>query len=203
MASAGDVVAGDELQMLTPMRFASVIRLDPDGRRETIAMRWGFANARAKMPLERPRHMHARAETIDVLPTFANAFARGRGLVLVKTFDVGEELPSGKVRQWVVSPRDGRPLALAVIYERWTDRNEGELLTFVMVTVPAGPLLARVTDRMPAVIAPEHWSAWLGEVPAPAEELKAKLMTTDGDWDLSEQQKPQKRPARETAQGMF
>jgi putative SOS response-associated peptidase YedK len=203
-ASAGDGVAGDELQMRTPMRFASVIRLDAGGRRETVAMRWGFADARAKTPLERPRHMHARAETIDVLPTFADAFAHGRGLVLVKTFNVGEELPNGKVRQWVVSPRDGKPLALAVIHERWTDRNEGELLTFVMVTVPANPLLARATDRMPAIIAPEHWSAWLGEMPAAAEELKAMLTTVYGDWDLSEQQKPQKRPAREAAQqGMF
>jgi putative SOS response-associated peptidase YedK len=204
-ASAGDGVAGDGLQMRTPMRFASMIRLDADGRWETVAMRWGFADRRAKTPLERPRHMHARAETIDVLPSFADAFAHGRALVLVKTFNVGEELPNGKVKQWVVSPRDGKPLALAVIYERWTDRNEGELLTFAMVTVPANPLLARVTDRMPAVIAPEHWSAWLGEVPAAAEELKAMLMTVDGEWDLSEQAKPENRTApRQAAQpGLF
>ena len=58
----------------------------------------------------------------------------------------------------MITPRDGRPLALAVISERWADRNEGELLTFVMVTVPAGPMIARVTDRMPAVIAPENWA---------------------------------------------
>jgi putative SOS response-associated peptidase YedK len=194
----------DEVQMRTPMRFASVIRLGADGQRETVAMRWGFADSRAKTPLERPRHMHARAETIDMLPTFAAAFAQARGLVPVKTFNVGEELPGGKVKQWVVSPRDGKPLALAVVYERWTERNEGELLTFVMATVPAGPLLARVTDRMPAVIAPQYWAAWLGEEPATTEELKAMLITSEGDWDLSEQEKPPKRPARETTQpGLF
>jgi hypothetical protein len=70
-------------------------------------MRWGFADARAKTPLERPRHMHARAETIDRLPTFADAFAHARGLVPVKTFKVGEELPNGRVKQWVITPRDG------------------------------------------------------------------------------------------------
>ena len=203
-AAAGNGSADAELQMRTPMRFADVIRIGGSGQRETIAMRWGFADVRAKTPLDRPRHMHARAETIDVLPTFANAFNQARGLVLVKTFNVGEELPSGKVKQWVVAPRDDKPLALAVIYERWTDRNEGELLTFVMVTVPANALLGSVTDRMPAVIAPEHWAAWLGETPATVVELKELLITVDGDWDLSEQAKPQKRSAREMEQqGLF
>jgi putative SOS response-associated peptidase YedK len=203
-ASAGDGSADDELQMRTPMRSASVIQLDANGQRGTVAMRWGFADVRAKTPLERPRHMHARAETIDTLPTFANAFHHARGLALVKTFNVGEELPNGKIKQWVVAPRDGKPLALAVIYERWTDRNEGELLTFVMVTVPANPLLARVTDRMPAVIAPDHWAAWLGETPATVEELKGLLMTVDGNLDLAEQMYPRKNHTRETAQpGLF
>ena len=60
----------------TPMRFASVIRLDAEGKRESIPMRWGFAERRAKTPMERPKHMHARSETIDTLPTFADAFAQ-------------------------------------------------------------------------------------------------------------------------------
>ena len=200
VGTSGETLQEDGAQIRTPMRFASVIRLGANGRRETVAMRWGFADARAKAPLERPRHIHARAETIDVLPTFANAFAQARGLVLVKSFNVGEELPNGKVKQWAVTPRDGKPLALAVIYGRWTDRNEGELLTFVMATVPANSLIARVTDRMPAVVSAEHWAAWLGETAATTEELKATLVTADGDWDLSEQAKPEKRPVRETAQ---
>ena len=203
-AAAGDGSVDDELQMRTPMRFADVIRLGANGQRETVAMRWGFADFRAKTPLERPRHMHARAETIDVLPTFANGFNQARGLVLVKTFNVGEELPSGKVKHWVVALRDDKALALAVIYERWTDRNEGELLTFVMVTVPANALLESVTERLRAVFARALWAGWVGETTAATEELKALLITVDGDWDLSEQDKPQKQPARETAQqGLF
>jgi putative SOS response-associated peptidase YedK len=32
-----------------------------------------------------------------------------------------------------------------------------------MVTVPPNKLIARITDRMPAVIAPNDWAKWLGE----------------------------------------
>jgi putative SOS response-associated peptidase YedK len=38
----------DGVQMRTPMRFASVIRLGANGQRETVAMRWGFADSLAR-----------------------------------------------------------------------------------------------------------------------------------------------------------
>lgn len=54
------------------MRFANIIRLNKAGEREVVPMRWGFAAKGDKNP-SRPKHMHARSETIDKLPTFADA----------------------------------------------------------------------------------------------------------------------------------
>ncbi|HEY3638300.1 MAG TPA: SOS response-associated peptidase family protein [Rhizomicrobium sp.] len=201
LVAAAALSQESEFELRTPMRFADVIRLDESGQRECRPMRWGFADRYATVPQRQPRHMHARAETIDSLPTFAGAFAQARGLVVVKSFNVGEELPNGKVKQWVVTPRDGNPIALAAIWERWTHPNEDELLTFVMVTVPTNPLLAAVTDRMPAVIAPQDWPAWLGETPASATELKEMLLApVEADWDLSEQVNPRSARPKETRQ---
>jgi putative SOS response-associated peptidase YedK len=185
---------GDE-QTVTPMRFANVLRLDSEGRRETVAMRWGLADRYAKTPLDRPKHIHARAETVDRLPRFADAFAMARGLVVVKTFNAGEKLPSGRVKQWTITPRDGKPLGIGVIWELWRSRDEGSLLTFAMVTTATGPLLSRITDRSPAFIPPEHWPTWLGETAAPLAEVKALLLPREGDWDITEPaKKPAKRP---------
>lgn len=78
----------------TPMRFANIIRLSEAGEREVVSMRWSFAGKSDKNPA-RPKHMHARSETIDQLPTFANAFVHGRGILVVRTFNEGEELPNG------------------------------------------------------------------------------------------------------------
>jgi putative SOS response-associated peptidase YedK len=111
------LVETDSEVVSTPMRFANIIRLNAAGEREVVSMRWGFAGKCDVKP-SRPRHMHARSETIERLPTFANAFTHGRGILVVHTFNEGEELPNGKTKQWVITPNDGQPIAIAVIYEK-------------------------------------------------------------------------------------
>src|SRR5262245_1655066 len=83
---------------VTPMRFAKIMRLSVNGKRELVSMRWGFAGKGDASP-SRPKHMHARSETVDRLPTFADAFAHARGILMVQTFNEGEELPNGKTKQ--------------------------------------------------------------------------------------------------------
>jgi putative SOS response-associated peptidase YedK len=188
-----EMVPPDEPVIGTPMRLCQIIHLDDAGVRANSAMRWGFADARAKSPLERPKHIHARSETIDELPTFAQAFASRRGILLTKTFNVGQELPNGKTVQQTITPRDGKPIAIAVIWEKWENRNEGTLLTFVMVTTPPNSLIAGVTDRMPAILRPDDWPLWLGETDAPLAQVKSVLQTYNGDWDMAEQKKPERQ----------
>lgn len=189
--------APDEIVVSTPMRFANIIRLNAAGEREVVSMRWGFAGKGDINP-SRPKHMHARCETIDRLATFANAFAHGRGILVVHTFNEGEELPNGKTKQWVITPNDGKPIAIAVICEKWTNGVEA-LDTFIQVTTPANALISKITDRMPAILQPEDWATWLGERDASSAEVKAVLRTFDdnANWTMTEQEptrktKPQK-----------
>jgi putative SOS response-associated peptidase YedK len=121
----------DQAVVSTPMRTANIMWLNAAGEREMVSMRWGFAGRDDPNPT-RPKHMHVRAETIDQRRTFAQAFATSRGILMVHTFNEGEELPSGKTKQWVVTPNDGQPIAIAVIFEEWQNGPE-TLLTFVMV----------------------------------------------------------------------
>jgi putative SOS response-associated peptidase YedK len=180
-------LVGDELVASTPMRFANIMRLNAQGEREMVPMRWGFA-AKGDTSPARPKHMHARAETIDKLPTFRNAFEHQRGILLVHTFNEGEELSNGKTKQWVITPLDSKPIAIAVIYEEWQNGPE-KLLTFILVTTSANLLISRITDRMPAILQPEDWSLWLGEREAPLSEVKAVLRTYEdaGTWTMTEQ----------------
>ena len=177
----------DDIEIATPMRFASVVRLGAHGDREIVSMRWGFAGKDDTAPT-RPTHMHARCETIDTRPTFTQAFAHRRGILMVHTFNEGEELPSSKTKQWVVSPRDGQPIAIAVIYETWR-HGEETLKTFVQVTTPANALISRITDRMPAILPRQAWPIWLGETDASLDQIKAVLTTFEdrGTWTMTEQ----------------
>ena len=175
----------------TPMRLAKVIRVGEDGRRELVPMRWGFS--KPENAAFKPDHMHARAETIDTRPTFAEAFAERRGIVLVASFNEGEQLPDGKTKQWVIRAKDRKPIAIAVIWEEWAG-DQGSEPTFVMVTTPPNPLIARITDRMPAILHSQDWAAWLGETDASLKDVKALLRMFDDDvaWEMSEQQAAQK-----------
>jgi putative SOS response-associated peptidase YedK len=182
----------------TPMRFANIIRLNEVGEREVVSMRWGFAANGDKNP-SRPKHMHARSETIDRLPTFANAFMHRRGILVVHTFNEGEELPNGKTKQWVITPNDRKPIAIAVICEKWTNGDE-TLDTFIQVTTPANALISKITDRMPAILRPEDWEVWLGEREGGPADVKMALRTfdDDGNWTMTEQasQKKASKPRR-------
>jgi putative SOS response-associated peptidase YedK len=186
-------------ETVTPMRDAFVIALDGHGERKSVRMRWGLVPRGDKNPNAGPRHIHARSETIDTKITFADSFARRRGLVVVDTFNEGEEITPTKTRQYVVTPRDGKPMAIAVIWDRWGEPHGGFLLSFAMVTVPPNKLIGTITDRMPAVLQPDDWAKWLGEEPATVDELKVMLKPFDGDWTMAPQQKtgPPPRPPRQ------
>ena len=175
----------DAIETVTPMRFASVICLDESGARIVRPMRWGFARMSAGAPGARPDHIHARAETLDTKPTFREAFAERRGIVVVSSFNEAKELSQHKSAQYVITPDDARPLGIAVLWERWSHPEHDELFTFVMVTVPANPLIATITDRMPAVLAPADWPLWLGEAPATPETLTAVLRPYGGACSMT------------------
>lgn len=181
--TAGGGAADDGIVLATPMRMAAILRLNDQGAREMTMMRWGFTKAGSTQP--RPDYMHARAETIDTRPTFRDSFAHRRGLCFVRTFNEGEEVGK-KTVQWTVTPKDGKPLAIAVIYEEWINGDQ-RLFTFVQVTTPPNPLIATITDRMPAIIPEAQQSLWLGETDAPLDEVKAVLQPYDdaGNWDFA------------------
>jgi putative SOS response-associated peptidase YedK len=192
-------------ETVTPMRFAGVIRLNAAGQREVARMRWGFVPASAGDPLGPAKHIHARGETLDTRPTFRDAFLHCRGLLAVRTFNEGREISPSKTEQYVITPNDGLPVAIAVIWERWVERNDGELLTFAMVTVPANALIGEITDRMPAVIQPYDWGKWLGEAPASVDELKALLTPFEGDWTMRPQARtpPPPKPKSDSQPSLF
>jgi putative SOS response-associated peptidase YedK len=175
--------SGGASETVTPMRFATIIRLNAQGRREAARLRWGLVPPWSKDPT-RANFIHARAESILERPTYRDAFLKRRGLLIVQTFNEGREITPTKTEQHIITPNDGKPIAIAVIWERWGQAYSGVLETFAMVTVPPNALIGAITDRMPAVIAPEQWGKWLGEEPADIQDIKALLVPFPGDWTM-------------------
>lgn len=187
----GDSDGGpDTEEAKRPVSLVSVVHLNDDGERIVTPMRWGLPAAWDGDPKAPPKHIHARAETIDRLPAFQSAFRSRRGIVLASTFNAGKKV-GHETEQYVITPRDGQPVAIAFIFEKARFEDE-DVYACVMVSAPANPLIAPIQDRMPAILQADDWEVWLGERRAPDEEVKALLVTAVGDWDLAPQAKSAK-----------
>lgn len=179
-----EAIRPDRIETVTPMRQASVIALNASGVRKAVQMRWGMIPTGTVDPAKAKPFIHARAETIDTKPAFREAFAKRRGILAVTSFNEGREVTPTKTEQYILSPCDGGLIGIAVIWNYVRAPNTTGLLSFAMVTVPPSPLIATITDRMPALIAAEDWPLWLGEQTASPETVKALLKTSGRPLDM-------------------
>lgn len=177
------------------------------GRRRVVPMRWGFPDPR---DWRRPRPIHARSDTIDAKEPFRTPFQAGqRGIVAFETFNEGEEVtkPSGRtdVKQWTVTPGDGRPRGFAFVWRRYEIADQPASLLFcAMATVPANELIRRSIKpledepRMPAILEDfDVWASWLGEDGSTSTVAKALLRTMEGvTWTAAPEPKKPRAPRR-------
>lgn len=165
---------------VAPTKLAPVIwERRPRGRPEAAPvrrlrpLRWGLVPSWAKDPSVGSRMINARAETLLDKPAYRRAAVSRRCLVPADGWYEWQATavpgPRGRPRKqpFFVTLRDGRPLAMAGVYELWRDpgREDGDplawLATYAVVTTAAEPGLARLHDRMPAVLPPQRWGRWL------------------------------------------
>ena len=173
----------DKLVTYRVMAVIPLITFDrASGRRRILRARWGFPHPK---DFKRPQPIHARADTIETTHAFADAFLDGqRGIALIKTFNEAPD-SDGPTVQHVITP-DSIGLGLAFVWRKFDVGGPEPLYAACMVTVPANKLIASLpTSRMPAVLAAEDWSVWLGEEEASLDRIKACLKTVEGvEWKM-------------------
>jgi putative SOS response-associated peptidase YedK len=137
-----------------------VVRLDPQRRRELVMMRWGLIPSWAKDTKIGAKFINARAETVATQPAFRDAFRARRCLVPSNGFYEWKKAPDGTKQPYHIGLRDGAPFAFAGLWERWT-RGPAPIESFTIITGPPNSLVAELHDRMPVILEPEHYDAWL------------------------------------------
>ena len=181
------------LGLFTPMSRVPVLHLGPVRQRRLTLMRWGSRH-KAPDPMRAFSHLHARAETIDTTMTWIEPFSDSRGVIFAKEFNIGEELPNGKSKQWICARKDGNPVAIPVIYAM-TQLVQGNLWAFVMVTQDSVEPLNGKDNRMPALLEMTDIPQWIGEKGAATAELKAMLLKTYSAEFVMREQPPSKPKA--------
>lgn len=146
------------------------------GRVLTV-MRWGFVPHWAKAINDGPLLINARSETIADKPAFAKSARERRCLIPADGFyEWRAEAGRGKEPHWIF-PREGGPIAFGGVWRTWRglDKAGAETVvdTVAIVTTAANRAMAPLHERLPLVVAPEHFGLWLGEEGKGA----ARLMT--------------------------
>lgn len=147
---------------IAPTQPIAIVRA-PQGSRELALVRWGLVPPFVEDPRRFALLINARAEGITERGAFRNAVRYRRCLVPASGFYEWRKAPSGKgPRQpfWI-APAAGGAMAFAGLWETWHDRDGGEIDSGCIVTTDANATLAPIHDRMPAIIAPKDYEAWL------------------------------------------
>jgi putative SOS response-associated peptidase YedK len=153
---------------VAPTQSAPVVRRHPEtGERHLDLLRWGLLPRWVKDPKGARQPINARAETVATSPMFRRAFAERRCLVPADAFYEWKAEAGGK-RPMAIAPRSGEAMAFAGLWEGWRGGEGGEVVrTFAIVTTDANATTRVVHDRMPVILAPDDWAAWLeGDDPA-------------------------------------
>jgi putative SOS response-associated peptidase YedK len=150
--------------------------------RELRVMRWGLVPFWAKDPKIGSRMINARVETVADKPAFRRAFAKRRCLLPADGYYEWQSQPDAAKQPVYISPRDGRPLAFAGLYELWRDRAvasddpDSWLWTATVITTAAPDELGVIHDRMPMIIDPDRWADWLDPVSVDPDDARAMLV---------------------------
>lgn len=147
---------------IAPTQLAFVVRLDKEGRRELCRMHWGLIPSWSKDGKMAGATFNAKAETVAEKPAFRSAFLRRRCLVVADGFYEWKKIGPKEKQPYYFTRADGKPFAFAGLHEWWKPRDGSDLLeSFTIITCPPNELCATVHDRMPVMLAPESWAAWL------------------------------------------
>ena len=129
--------------------------------RELRAVRWGLVPSWAKDASIGNRMLNARVESLTEKPAFRRAARSRRCLVPADGwYEWAKRLDSPGKQPYFVTPQDGSVLAFAGLWEVW-GRGDDRLYTCTIVTAPAVGALTEIHERMPLVLPPDRWAAWL------------------------------------------
>lgn len=166
---------------IRPTQPVAIVRLE-QGERRFALVRWGFIPGFVKDEKDFPLLINARAETAFEKPSFRNAIRRRRCLFIADAFYEWHKLDEkGRRKQpYVIRRPMLGPLALGGIWESWQSPNGSELETAAILTVSANATIAAIHDRMPVILDPSGFEAWLA-ADTPRNDVERLMRPLDDD----------------------
>jgi putative SOS response-associated peptidase YedK len=161
---------------IAPGQMIPVVR-DAERGRELALLKWGLIPSWAKDASIGPKLINARGETLADKPAFRNAYRRRHCLIPADAFYEWKAV-AGRKQPYCIRMRDEGPFGMAGLWEHWKTPDGQVVESCTIVTVDANAMVAELHARMPLILAPTDYDAWLAagskELPAavPAEAMR-------------------------------
>jgi len=155
---------------VAPTQPIITIRMTDAGTRTLAMSRWGLIPSWSKDGVAATKMINARGETLSEKPSFREAFQQRRCLIPADGF-YEWRMEEGKKQPFRIGMKGGVVFAFAGLWESWQAKQdgygyeEGDLVeTVTIVTIDANDKLRPIHHRMPVILPPEDYTAWLDPV---------------------------------------
>jgi putative SOS response-associated peptidase YedK len=160
---------------VAPSQQVLAVRMSEQGKVEPVFFRWGLVPSWAKDQKIGYTLINARSETASEKPSFRAAFKARRCLIPADGFYEWKAV--GKKKQPVCfALRDERLFAFAGLWERWMSPDGPAVQTCTILTTASNELIRPLHERMPVILDPARFHAWL-DPRTIAAELQAWLVS--------------------------
>ena len=171
---------------VAPTQSVLTVRVSENGARELVKLRWGLVPAWSEGPDNRYSMINARAETVSRKPAYRSAFASRRCLIPADGFYEWQPGERGKT-PFLIRRQDCQPFAMAGLWEHWQNTTGEVIESCTIIVTDANALVRDIHDRMPVILSPEDYGAWLDPATKDTDRLRALLRPADPEaWTLRE-----------------
>lgn len=172
-----------------PSASVPVVRLDVEGQRNCEPMRWGLVPSFARGVPGKYNTINARIEKMRTAASYRGPWKHGqRCLLPASHFYEWQPIEGQQAKQpWCITTRDAPVFAMAGLWESSKREDDEVVLSATIVTQPANKFMSKLHHRMPLILPPESFHAWLSgtvdEAEAVIEQYPSDLMEA---WRVSE-----------------
>lgn len=156
-----------------------ILKSHNTGRTAIGLARFGLIPSWAKDDDFGRKTYNARSETVSEKPSYRSAWSKRHYALALADMFYEPCYESGKAVRTGVKQVNGEPMAIASIWDTWTEPESGELIvSFSMLTIDAGdhPIMKRFhkpedEKRTVVPLRPELFNEWLNASPESAQSL--------------------------------
>ncbi|MBI4006047.1 MAG: SOS response-associated peptidase [Gammaproteobacteria bacterium] len=145
---------------VTPSSDIPIVRLK-DQEKELVTCHWGLIPHWAKDTKFQP--INAKAETVASKPFFRSAFKHNRCLIPANGFYEWKGA-KGHKQPYYFKLKDAELFAFAGLWDHWESLDK-TIESCTIITTSANAVMAPIHNRMPVILALNHYAAWLHEGP--------------------------------------